>query len=390
MTSERKTIRLCVAVQPSADLTLLYGKRWQYLMDQGFDCWAVASPGPEHDQLRSIGVKTRPITIERYPSPVRDMITLIRLWWFFLWHRFDIVHVGTPKGSFLAAWAAKLSFHRHVVYELLGRPYEHMTGMKRLIVSTCEKSVCWLADRVWPISRGLKDIIIAEGLCKAGKVHFTVARSNNGIDLERFTRTAEHLAEARRIREDLGIGEGDLAILYVGYLRREKGINELVAAFDQLAGRHENLHLMLQGTYEESDPLTDESLAKIESHPRIHLCPWRPEPAPVYAAADIFAFPTYREGFGNAALEAAAMELPVVSADSIGANEGVAHEQTGLLVTRADVDSLRDALERLIVDPELRRRFGQAGRKRIETDFQQQMVWDEVISMYRDVLGMGE
>ncbi|MGB2820908.1 MAG: glycosyltransferase family 4 protein [Phycisphaerae bacterium] len=391
MTSRRprtaKPIRLCVIINPSFGLTLPYGKWWEYLIAHGFECTGVAGAGPEHETLLRRGVRTRAVHMERYPSPIRDLVSLVRLWWFLLWHRFDIVHVSTPKASFLGALAGRLSGHRRVVYTVRGRAYEHMTGLKRKAMNACEWITCHLARRVIPISRELGQALVDEGLCPPGRIRVVRSGSSKGVDLGRFSRTGENVRLGRGIRRDLGIDDGDTAILFVGWLRRDKGVNELVRAFGLLAEEYPRLHLILLGDPEPSDPLEGEVLAAVDEHPRIHRLHRRPEPAPVYAAADLVAFPSYREGFGNIPLEAAAMELASVASDIMGCREAVQRDVTGLLVPPGDVEALRDALKRLIDDPPLRERLARNGRRRVEEEFRQELIWDGVASLYRELMG---
>jgi len=364
----------------------LYRKQLLYLLERGFDVHAIAGPGPEHDIVREMGVKTYVVPMERNPSPIKDLISLARLWWVLLWNRFDIIHVSTPKASFLGALASWLSGHRRLIYTLRGRPYEHMTGWRRRLMNGCEWLTCHLACRVVPICYELGQVVVEEGLCPAHKICVIGSGSSAGVDLSRFTRTEENIHIGQNIRRQFGIAVDDLVILFVGRIRRDKGTNELVTAFESLAEEYLNLHLLLLGKYEHSDPLEDSVVSLIESHPRIHHLPWRLEPAPIYTAADIVAFPSYREGFGAVAMEASAMELPVVASDIMGCREAVKNGLTGLLVPRADVQALKDALKKLIDAPELRRELARNGRNRVEREFRQELIWQGILEQYHSLL----
>jgi len=379
--------RLCVIVNPSIALTLLR-KQWSLWMDNGFDVSCITGPGPEqHEKVHKLGVKTYVVPMERYPSLIKDTISLIRLWWILLWNRFDLLHISTPKASFLSALAALLSGHRKVIYLLRGRAYENMTGWRRKLINKCEWLTCNLSSVVVPISHELGEIMVKEGLCPAHKIRVIGSGSSAGVDLSRFTRTKENIAAGQQIRKQFGIGADDLLILFVGWLRRDKGTNELVKAFEPLAEEYPNLHLLLLGNYELTDPLEPEVINSIENHPRIHLLPWRVEPAPVYTAADIVAFPSYREGFGNVPIEASAMVLPVVASDIMGCRESVKNGATGLLVPRGDTQALKNAIKRLIDEPQLRQELARKGRERVEREFRQELVWQGHLELFCELLG---
>jgi glycosyltransferase involved in cell wall biosynthesis len=106
----------------------------------------------------------------------------------------------------------------------------------------------------------------------------------------------------------------------------------------------------------------------------------------LYARAAVVACPSRREGFGVVCAEAMAYGRPVVAGDVGGLRDLVRHEETGLLVPPGDVGALRAALQRLLADSDLRRRFGEAGRTRIAEHFTWQRFCDETLRAYEDAL----
>lgn len=324
--------------------------------------------------------------MQREPSPLADLMSLSRLWWFFVNNRFDIIHVSTPKAALLGSIAALLSGHRRVVFTLRGRAYENITGLKRRLFAGMDALICRLACRVNPIARELGEQIVRERLCAPEKIRVMGHGSSNGIDLNQFRRTPDIEQQAKNLRRQFDIGDGETVILCIGRICRDKGINELVRAFEMLASTYSGLHLLLVGRYEEADPLDSDARRVIDTHPRIHYLQWQKEPAAAYAAADILAFPTYREGFGNVVLEASAMKIPVVASDIMGCRESVDRDVTGLLVPPQDVEALRGALDRLIRDPDLRRRMGRQGRRRVKLLFRQEIIWEDLVQQYHDLM----
>jgi glycosyltransferase involved in cell wall biosynthesis len=156
---------------------------------------------------------------------------------------------------------------------------------------------------------------------------------------------------------------------FVGRLCREKGINELVGAFGALAKDHPKLYLLLVGPQEDVQ-------AKYEE--RIIITDYQERPEEHLAAMDIFALPSYREGFGIVNIEASAMELPVISTDIPGPRDSVLDGKTGILVQVRSRIALQEAMARLLGDPQLRRQMGQAGREWART-FEQHRLWEKIV-----------
>jgi glycosyltransferase involved in cell wall biosynthesis len=157
-------------------------------------------------------------------------------------------------------------------------------------------------------------------------------------------------------------------VLYAGRLSAEKGVRELVAAAD-------GLPLVVAG----DGPLRSEVPGALGFVPHDEL-------ERLYGRAAVVACPSRREGFGVVCAEAMAYGRPVVAGDVGGLRDLVRHEETGLLVPPGDVGALRAALQRLLADPDLRRRFGDAGRTRIEEHFTWQRFGDETLRAYEDAM----
>lgn len=379
-------MRLCILVTVPASFTYLYRNQFSLLRTNGIDVTAVCAPAPEMRVLEGEPARFITIPMMREPSPLQDIKSLAHLWWFFVNNRFDVVHVSTPKASLLGSIAALLSGHRRVIFTFRGRAYENYTGLKRRIFAAMDTLICRIAVRVNPICYELGRQIVKEGICRPEKIRVLGHGSSNGIDLDQFSATPQARREAIGLRKDLNIPVDALVILSIGRIREDKGINELVEAFVSLADAHDKLHLLLVGKYEHASPVSVRTRDLIQSHPRIHVSPWQQKPASAYAASDILAFPSYREGFGNVALEASAMELPVVASDIMGCRESVERDVSGLLVPPADAKALEVALERLVSNPALRASLGRQGRDRVEKLFRQEIIWQDLVKQYQDVM----
>jgi glycogen(starch) synthase len=172
-------------------------------------------------------------------------------------------------------------------------------------------------------------------------------------------------------------------ILYVGWMIEAKGVRELLRALQQVPATR----LTLVGPSEPAFAASLEPLLKTLGD-RVRVLPARPraELAPLYAAADIFAFPTWREGFPNVVLEAMAAGLPLVTTPVGAIPDIVRAEVDALLVPVRDVEALAGALRELANDPSRRRAMGAAARERA-LDFSRDRVFEQLTGIWQQLAG---
>ncbi len=360
-----------------------YRDEFDFLRCNGFEVTAIADRGEEHELLRRRGFRTIVIPMKRRPAPMHDLIALVRMAAFFRSNRFDVVCVSTPKASLIGALAAFLTRQRRLIFMVRGRAYENMSGPARWFYEGLDKLICSLSDLVLSISREIMDDFVRKGICPQSRISLIASGSTSGVDLNRFTRSRELIEAGSEIRAQLGIPDKAVAVLYSGRIRAEKGIDELVEAFESIVAVRPDTHLIIQGRFELEDPLKPQTVRAIERNPQIHLAGWCNDVERYFAAADIFAFPSYREGFGNVAIEAAAMELPVVAFSVVGVRESVVDGVTGILCPTISPEPLKRALLKLIDNPELRAQYAAAGRARAVAEFDSRIVWQDLLEHYR-------
>lgn len=358
-----------------------------YMRERGFDVTVITAPGEllsraaEREGVRAVAV---PMTREL--SPLADAVALARLTRELRRLKPAIVNAGTPKAGLLGVAAARLAGVPIVVYLLRGLRFEGATGARRLLLAATEHLTGGLADRVFANSQSLSARYRALGCAPRDKIWVPAAGSSNGVDVERFAVAAETRAWARAERKRRGIAEDDWVIGFVGRLVRDKGILELTQAFRSASARAPNLRLLLVGDHDATDPLPDDVRRFIAEDGRVVCTGFADDPSRYYALMDLFAFPSVREGFPNAVLEAAAAALPVVAFRATGTVDAVVDGVTGRLLEQGDVVGLAEAWLSYLQRPQLREQHGQAGRQRVETGFRREVVWAELEREYRRLL----
>lgn len=346
----------------------------------GYDMVAVTSPGPELDSLRhDDGFHCVAVPMHRRISPVADLVSLVRLVIVMAKERPWVVHSMTPKAGLLCMIAAWLTRVPVRVHTFTGLVWPTATGLKRRLLMMTDRITCACATHVIPEGKGVMHDLQHGGI--TSKPMRVLGHGNvKGVDIERFDPS----------RLGAQAASGAFTFLFVGRIVGEKGINELVEAFARLHEEQPATRLVLVGNYEtELDPLSQGTRRIIDAMDAIET------PGPkrgddlvsVYAEADCFVMPSYREGFPNVVLEAGAMGLPSVVTDINGSREIVENGKNGLVVPPRDAAALYDAMKLMATDNEVRQRMAREARPMIVSRFERDYVQRCQIEFYKDVMG---
>ena len=382
------TIPRLVYIMTSAPSVMFLRGHLTYMRERGFDVVAISAPG---DELRVIRererVTTIPVPMERAISPLKDLVSLIRLYTVLRRLRPAIVNAGTPKAGLLGMIAACAAGVPVRIYFLLGLRLETTRGMKRLVLSIAERCASAFAHRVICDSESLRRLYVELGYAAAAKTCVPGKGSPNGIFADELTQTSQGREPARALRAHLGIPEGAPVVGFVGRLTRDKGVPELLDAFDQILASCPDARLLMLGRFEDGDPIPESYLKRLHSHPRVVMTGHVPDPASYYRIMDVLAFPSYREGLAGPPLEAALVaEVPSVAFKATGTVDAVCDGVTGTIVPLGDVASFAGALKRYLTNDLLRREHGQAGRQYCLRHFSPEIVHEAIYGEYVQLL----
>lgn len=363
----------------------------RYMSQNGFEVVGVSSPGQElQDVSKDEGIRTVAVEMARQPSPMKDLISLWKLIRLFRRERPDIVHSHTPKAGLLGMMAAKVVGVPHRLHTVAGMPLTVATGMKRRVLDFTEKLTYACATMVYPNSYGLQDIILENGYTRPNKLKVIGNGSSNGIDTSEFAPARVGDEKVDAMRRELGIAEGDYVYLFVGRVVGDKGINELVYAFDSISKSHKDAHLIIVGGEErELDPLLPETIAIIDSNSRIHAVGYKNNVIDYFACSDLFVFPSYREGFPNVVMQAASMQLNCIVSDINGCNEIITHGENGWIVPTHNASELMDRMEWCVSHREQSKAMGLHSRRLMIDKYERKYVQSELLKEYRNTLGIG-
>ena len=322
------------------------------------------------------------LPFERKISLWKDFATLCQLTRLFRREQFAIVHSIMPKTGFLSmlsGWLARVPFRIHT---FTGQVWATQHGFRRTFLKLFDKLIVKFATHILVDSFSQRQFLIKEGVLGKDQGIVIGEGSICGVDPERFCPDFQIKANTRA---DLGIDFKDTLILFLGRLNRDKGILELAEAFSTIAACRKNVFLLLIGSEEDVD-YEHVKLLCGKNAANLRRVLFTSEPQKYMAAADIFCLPSYREGFGQVVIEAAACEVPTVATRIYGIIDAVVENETGLLVSCGDSDLLAESLLKLIDDPELRIQLGKAARKRVVEHFSSNSNSDELVSLYKKLI----
>ena len=373
--------RLVIGVTSDQTCLVLRG-RLRALRLAGFAVTVVSAPGRWLTALaEEEGVEAWPVPMERGIAPLADAISFLKLCWVLLRLRPVIADFSTPKCGLLgnlAAWVLRVPYR---VYTLRGLKLESSRGAKQRLLLWAERVSAWCADVVLCNSESLRKVSLRFRIAPEAKLHMLGDGSSNGVDVERFSPGTSD------VRRRLGILPGEFVIGFVGRLTRNKGIPELLAAFEEMLREEPESWLLLVGWFDRSeDALEARWRRHILGHPRIRFTDVVEDPAPYYRAMDVFVLPTHREGFPNVALEAAACGVPVITTDATGARDAAVPEVTGLVIPPGNPRAITESVLRLLRDEEERRQFGEAGRAWVLERYTNRRVLGLAVEFYRELL----
>ena len=290
----------------------------------------------------------------------------------------QIIHTHKYKDTILAAPAAKLSGIPHVVRTVHGlrEPFEGLPAFNMSLYEAIERTVHrYCVDSIIGVSSQIENRYKAKGQVSS------VTCIRNGIDLEGKAVQSDRW----RMRKDLGIDSATCLIGTVGRLTPVKGIPYLLEAVTILVRQGAKVKILVVG----EGGIRQDLIAQTHSlriADNVVFLGHREDTDVLLQAMDIFALPSLSEGIPMALLEAMAASRPIVASRVGGIPEIIEDGFEGYLVEPMDVNNLAERCRQLIEFPEVARRMGEQGRKRVERDFSATAMADRVASVYKELL----
>jgi len=274
----------------------------------------------------------------------------------------------------MASWIIRVPIRLHT---FTGQVWVTKRGIARFILSSLDKMTSNLTTKTLIDSHSQRSFLIENGIIDEQKSIVLGNGSISGVDLKRFKNDA---IIRKSIRHDLGVDGSATVLLFLGRLKKEKGVLELTDAFSKLSDNYKDVVLWLVGPDEE------ELQPKLENVEGVRLVSFTNVPEHYMAAADIFVLPSYREGFGSVVIEAAACGIPTIGTNIYGLSDAVVNEKTGLLVEPRSSVELENAMQKLIENKELCVDMGKKAQARASELFSQDYITSQILALYSELL----
>lgn len=379
---------------PSSAINFIGGQFLYFREKGGHDMHLICSPGDGiEDFCKKNLVHYHSVKMNRQISFLDDIKALIEICRYIQKNKIDIVIAHQSKGRLLGMIAARICGVKFRITFAHGVVYETMSGIKRKLLIWNDRLVSAIANRVVCVSNYVIEQRRKDNIDKAGKCVLLGKGSCNGLDtIYKFNPDLVSTEDINAIRCKYGLMPDDFIIGFCGRLVRDKGVIELIEAYDLFKSKHpyRSVKLFVIGQPEKRDGLPKETLSRLNSDDSIIFTGRIPfaEIQKYYLVMNVLVLPTHREGFGMVSVEAQAMRIPVIVSDYTGCAETIINGETGLYIDGTP-NSIVKALE-LIIDSEYAKELGSKGRIFVSENFEHTIVRECMLNLINSITKNGK
>ena len=326
-----------------------------------------------------------PVPMERgiSISGIKSMMQMKKI---FVKEKFDLIQYSTPNASLYAALAGKLAGIPVRLYCQWGMVYVGFDGIKRQVFKAIEKIVCKLSTWIEPDSVSNLNFAHEENLYPQTKGSVIWNGSACGINLEKFD-ISQKIKYRKDIREKYNFPEDSFVYGFVGRITKDKGINELLAAFKQIYESNSNVYLMMVGTTEKDDTVDESLFLWSKKCEHVIYTGFTDIVEQYLSAMDTYILPSYREGFGMGVVEAEAMGVPVIVTSIPGPVDAMKENETGIVVKKGSIKELLRAMKKLYEDKHIRKEYSSNAYDFAINNFEQKKLFGKILLDRKRLLG---
>ena len=358
------------------------------LIERGAHVYAISPDGESVGLIAEMGAEFVSWSLDRRGlNPLGEVSSILSLLKIYRRIRPDLVQHFTVKPNIYGAVAARIANVPVVLGGVTGLGYAFGEGgagrrFLRLATLMLYRVASALSDRL--TFQNARDLAVLLGQLPDSPGKGLLIPGGSGVDLRRFSEQAVSGPVVRCVKHAAGVGDDSILVTMAARLLYDKGLSEFAQAARIVMTHRPVVQFIVAGA---ADPgnrecASEDDLSRWSTEYGVRFIGHQDDMPAVLAASDIVALSSYSEGVPRVLLEASAMGRPIVATQLPGIIDTVEDGVTGVLVPPRDSEALADAILELVDDPDLRRRYGAAGRKKAEREFDDVAVADRYITEY--------
>lgn len=369
--------RILHVITVSFVINHFFGKQFLYLKNKTDNEYHLGC-SPSDDFLKfsnRLGYVPFEVEITRSISPLKDIKAIVKIYRYLKKNKIDKVVGHTPKGGMVAMIASYAAGISDRIYFRHGIIYETSSGFKRVLLKNIDRLTGFFATKVVCVSRSVKEFSEIDKLNNPDKNIILGLGTCNGIDTAvKFNPHQANKKLVHDLKDQYNIGDSKI-VGYVGRLVKDKGIDELILAWEIVNLQFPDAKLLLVGPIEQRDEISNYSKKVIGENSSIIFTDFVADASPFFSIMDIFVLPTYREGFPTVALEASSMEIPVLITKATGCQEAILDNSTGMFISH-NVEDIAQKILYYLKNTDISSQHGRQGRIFVNENFEQSKIWD--------------
>lgn len=363
--------KICIVVSTPMTVKAFLLKHIEILSNE-YEITIVSNSNLDLSQEYKIKCLSKYIPINRKINFLEDIKSVILLYKFLKKENFNLVLSVSPKAGLISSISSFLARIENRIHFFTGQVWATKRGIFRFILKSVDKLIATLNTNNLIDSPSQKEFLIREKVIQDEKSTVLLSGSISGVDVNKFSFSEEIRLE---LKDKYKIKNDDIVFMFIGRLNTDKGIFDLVLAFDKLLKEYENVKLFLIGPDEEN---IENQICEFLKFKNVIRIDYVSNPQEILNVADVLVLPSYREGFGTIVIEAASMGIPCIASDIYGLNDAIVNNKTGLLHKVKDIDDMIEKYEYLIENKNKIKEYGVNAKVRVYNNFKDEQLSNEL------------
>ena len=311
------------------------------------------------------------INFKRSISLFHDIATFFITLFFFLKKRPNLSISFTPKIGFMVALASFVVRTPNRIHWFTGQIWANKKSFVRMFYKLIDRLIFSLSHNVLIDSFSQRNFLIMEKIVSPNKSIVLHKGSVGGVDVVKFRFNKQ---KRIRLRKQYSVSKNTFVFLYLGRINEDKGIAELIEAFQKIK-KNLDVLLIFVGTIE------DVKLSHVfKNKKKILYFNYTNRPEDWFSMADILCLPSHREGFGTVVIEAASCSTPALCSKIYGLHDAVINNKTGFFHKVSSIDDIKKKMLYIIKNRKLVKNYGISARKKILRDFEKSVITKKLLN----------